>query len=183
MPTPMTRVDSLVAEYRRERRHRRLFAHATRLGSAGFGILFCYYTMWLGYWDVFYQSLSLASLVTGMSGLVVMLNYEVPGVVRALHSRDPAEADAAWAAIERLRPELLPQLFSDVGGVRPEERAALAATIDRARVLEMTAARAADRWRTVGPYYLIGVLIALALYLVVLVMFEPDPITAAPGAF
>lgn len=181
MHAPMTRVDAMVAAYRREQRHRRLFSHASRLGSAGFGILFCYYTMWLGYWDVFYQSLSLASLVTGMSGLVVMLYYEVPAVVRALH--DPAEADAAWAAIEQLRPELLPQLFSDIGQVRPEERAALAATIDRATIIEMTAARATDRWRRIGPYYLIGVVIAIAVYLVVLVVFEPDPIIAAPGAF
>jgi hypothetical protein len=176
MRGPMTRVDELVADYRREVLVHRLFTLATRLGSLIFAGLFLYYTMWLGHWDVFYQSLSAASVVTGVSGLMVMLYFEVPAVVRALHSGDAAEADAAWAAIERLRPELLPRLFADIGAVRPEERAALAASIDRAALMKMTAARAADRWRTVGPYYLIGYALALALYVVVLVRFEPDVI-------
>lgn len=177
----MTRVDELVADYRREVLVHSLFKQATRLGSLTFAGLFLYYTMWRGYWDVFYQSLSAASLVTGVSGLMVMLYYEVPAVVRALHSGDAAEADAAWAAIERLRPELLPQLFEDLGAVRPEERTALAASIDRPALLTMTAARATDRWRIVGPYFLIGYLIALALYVVVLVTFEPDMMYAAPS--
>jgi hypothetical protein len=179
----MTRVDELVADYRREVRVHRRFTLATRLGSVAFAGLFLYYTMWLGYWDVFYQSLSAASLVTGVSGLMVMLYFEVPTVVRALHSGDAAEADAAWAAIERLRLELLPRLFQDIGAVRPEERDALAASIDRAALIKMTAERATDRWRKVGPYFLIVYLIALVVYVVVLVRFEPDMINAAPGTF
>lgn len=169
----MTSVDDFVAGFRREAALRRLFTWATRLGSAVFAGLFIYYTMVLGHWDVFYLSLSFVSMATGLSGLIVMLYFEVPGVVRALHSADAAEADAAWAAIDRLRPELLPHLFSDLG-VRPEEREALVGAIDRAALLTLTAARAGDRWRILGPYYLAGYLLALAAYVVVLVRFEPE---------
>lgn len=171
----MTRVDQLVAGFRREAALRRRFTWAVRLGSITFAGLFLYYTMALARWDVFYLTLCFASTATGLSGLVVMLYFEVPAVVRALHSAEPAEADAAWAAIEQLRPELLPGLFADVG-VRPEEHQALVGTIDRPALLTLTAARAHDRWRTVGPYYLVGYLIALGLYLLVLVTFEPETI-------
>lgn len=168
--------DTLVAGWRREVRLHRLFALACRLGSLTFAGLFLYYTMARGHWDVFYLTLSLASLVTGLSGLVVMLYFEVPAVVRALHSADLVEADAAWAAIERLRPELLPRLFEDLGKVRPEERAALAASIDRAALVQMTAARAGDRWRVIGPYYLVGYVIVVGAYAVLLATFEPETI-------
>lgn len=164
---------ALVRGFRREALHRRLFVITGRLASFGFAALYLYILIGLGRSDVFYVTLSLASIVTGLSGLVVALYYEVPGVVRALH--DPARADAAWAAIERLRPELLPRLFEDLG-VPPDERAALVDTLGRDALVRLTAARAADRWRTIGPIYLAAYLVLLAGYLVLLARFEPEVI-------
>lgn len=166
-------VHALVRGFRREALHRRLFVLAGRLGSLGFAAVYLYLLIVLGRSDVFYVTLSLASIVTGLSGFVVALYYEVPGVVRALH--DPARADAAWAAIDRLRPELLPRLLGDLG-VPPDERPALVQTIDRDALVRLTAARAADRWRTIGPIYLAGYLVLLAGYLVLLARFEPEVI-------
>lgn len=165
--------DALVAGFRREALHRRLFTLACRLGSVAFALVYLDLLIVYGRSDVFYVTLSLASIVTGLSGIVVALYYEVPGVVRALH--DPARADAAWAAIDRLRPELLPRLFADLG-VAPDERAGLVASIDRDALVRLTAERARDRWRARGPIYLAAYLVLLAGYLVLLVRFEPEVI-------
>lgn len=166
-------VTALVRGFRREALHRRLFVIAGRLASFGFAALYLYILIVLGHSDVFYVTLSLASIVTGLSGFIAAFYYEVPGVVRALH--DPTRADAAWTAIDRLRPDLLPRLLEDIG-VPPDERPALVQTIDRDALVRLTAARAADRWRTIGPLYLAGYLVVLAGYLVLLARFEPEVI-------
>ncbi len=169
----MTDVDALVRGFRREALLRRIFVVAGRLTSFGLSALYLYILIGLGHSDVFYVTLPIATIVTGLSGFVIAFYFEVPAVVRALH--DPARADAAWAAVDRLRPELLPRLLEDLG-VGPDERPALVAAIDRDALVRLTAARAADRWRTWGPVYLAGYLVVMALYLVVLARFEPEVI-------
>ncbi|WAS98981.1 hypothetical protein [Nannocystis punicea] len=169
------RVDALAAGYRREVLHRWLLTWAGRLVSLYLAFLYVYLLMFLGRDDPFYISLNLVAFVVGMSGFVTAFYYEVPGIVRALHSPDPALADDAWAAIERLRGELLPRLLVDLN-VPADERPELARTLDRAGVVRLTEARARDRWRTIGPLYLAGFTVALAAYFWLLYTWVPATI-------
>lgn len=167
------RIALLVRGYRREVMHRRLLTWACRLGSVFLAGLFCYLVMVLGYGDAFYITLSLVAIVHGLSAYGILFYYEVPGLVRALHDPDPALADDAWAAIERLRPELLPRLFIDLD-VPPDRRADLVSAIDRPTLAGMTAARTRDRWRTIGPIYLVVYVLALSAYLYLVFTHVPE---------
>lgn len=158
------RVDALIADYRREWRNRRVFLLAARLGAAALSLLYLWVLMVEGREEAFYITLSLAAVVVGLSGYVALFYYEVPQVVRNLHGGDAALADASWAAIERLRPELLPRLLSDLN-TDPEGRPALVESGTREELVRLTAPRAQDRWRTIGPIYLAGFLPLLAGYL------------------
>lgn len=172
MPAP-ARVDGLIRGYRREALQRRLITYACRLGSVFLAGLFIYFAMVLGYGDAFYITISLVAIVHGLSAYVALFYYEVPALVRALHAPDPALADDAWAALERLRPELLPRLFVDLN-VPPDERAARVQTIDRPTLVRLTEARARDRWRTIGPVYLVCYLLALSGYLYLVFTHVPE---------
>ncbi|MDC0720068.1 hypothetical protein [Nannocystis bainbridge] len=169
------RVDALIAGYRHEVRNRWLLTWASRLISLFLCGLYVYLLMVLGRDDPFYISLNLVGFVTGLSGIVILFYYEVPGVVRALHGPDPALADDAWEAIERLRPQLMPRLLADLN-LPPDERPELARTLDRAGVVRLTEARARDRWRTFGPIYLAGFSVALAAYLWLVFTWVPETI-------
>ncbi|WP_434414937.1 hypothetical protein [Nannocystis pusilla] len=170
-----TRVDVLVAGYRAEVRNRWLLTWGGRLVSLYLAGLYIYLLMVLGLDDPFYISLNLVAMVTGLSGFVTAFYYEIPGVVRALHGPDPALADDAWEAIERLRPELMPRLLVDLN-LPPDERPELARSLDRAGVVRLTEARARDRWRTIGPIYLVGFTLALAGYMWLVHTWEPATI-------
>ncbi|MBZ5710952.1 hypothetical protein [Nannocystis pusilla] len=169
------RVDALVAGYRREVVHRRLLTWSGRLMSLFLAGLYIYLLMVLGRDDPFYITLNLVAFVNGLSGFAIALYYEVPGVVRALHSPDPALADDAWAAVERLRPVLMPRLLVDLN-LPPDERPVLAQTLDRAGVVRLTQARARDRWRTIGPIYFAGYTVALAAYLWLVYSWAPETV-------
>ncbi|MCY1062300.1 hypothetical protein [Nannocystis sp. SCPEA4] len=169
------RVDALVAGYRREVVHRWLLTWSGRLISLFLAGLYIYLLMVLGRDDPFYITLNLVAFVNGLSGFAIALYYEVPGVVRALHSPDPALADDAWEAVERLRPELMPRLLVDLN-LPPDERPALAQTLDRAGVVRLTEARARDRWRTIGPIYFAVYIVALAAYLWLVYSWTPETI-------
>lgn len=169
------RVDALVAGYRRELVNRWLLTWGCRLGSLALAGLYIYLLMWLGRDDPFYITLSLVAIVHGLSGFVIAFYYEVPGVVRLLHDPDPALADDAWAAVERLRPELLPRLLVDLN-LPPDERPALAQTLDRAGIVRLTEARARDRWRTLGPIYFAVYLVAMTAYLWLVYAWVPETI-------
>lgn len=167
------RVRALIAGYRREVWQRRLFAVAFVLGAVFFPGLYLYLLIGLGRTDTFYITLSLATIVHALSRLVVLFYFEVPGVVRDLHSSDLALADDAWAAIEHLRPELLPRLLIDLN-VPADERSTLASDLDRPGLIRLTEARAHDRWRTIGPIYLVGYLLTLSAYLYLVYSHEPE---------
>lgn len=167
-------VDRIVAEYRREVVLRGLFTIACRAGALAFVALYFYFGIYLERTEVFYVTLNLAGVATGLSSFVVIFYFEIPQVVRDLHGADASRADASWAAIERLRGELLPRLF-DALWMRPEERDALVRSIDRPTLVRMTAERAQDRWRRRGKIYL-GVYGTLAaLYLALVAFYDPRP--------
>lgn len=159
------RIDLLLAAYRRERLHRRLFTWALRLCSLGLAGLYLYYLIGLGRDDIFYLWLTLGSIVSGLSGLVVIAYYELPQLVRDLH--DPTLGDDAWAAIDALRGELLPRLFTDIGAA-PEPG------IDRAGLVRLTAPRLDNPWRRLAPLYLVVFLALLVGLLVLVVGHEPE---------
>lgn len=171
---PGATVDRIVAEYRREVLLRRVFTIACRLGGLGFIALYFYFGIVLERTEVFYITLNLAGVATGLSSFVVILYFEIPQVVRDLHGADTARADASWAAIERLRGEVLPRLF-DALWMRPEERDALVRSIDRPTLVQMTAERARDRWRRRGKIYLGVYLTLAALYLALVALYDPRP--------
>lgn len=173
MSGAVSRVDALVRGYRREVLHRWLLLRGCQLGSVLLAGLFIYLTMFLGRADAFYITINLAAIVHGLSGFVILFYYEVPGVVRALHVPDPALADDAWAATERLRDDLLPRLLHDLN-LPPDDRPELLRTLDRAGVVRLTEARARDRWRTIGPIYFAVYLVAMTAYLWLVFTWEPE---------
>lgn len=161
------RVPALLAAHRREQRLRRLFTWAARLASLTFAVLYLYFLMGLGRDDVFYLLLTLGSLLSGLSGLVVIAYFQLPGLVRALH--DPARAAAAAAAIASIRAELLPRLFHDLGepvdlDVSPEA------------LVRLSAPRLATFWRRFAPLYLVLLLAALAAILAAVFSYAPPPL-------
>ena len=162
------RIDALVAGYRREVWRRRLLLLACRLGALALVGLYFYVGVGLGRTDLFYISINLAAVVTGLSSFAVLAYYEVPQVVRDLHGDDPALADAAWAAIERLRGELFPRL-AEALWIRPERLEGA----DRSTLLALTAPRVRSRrW---GRIYLLVYLLALAAFLALLALYDPRP--------
>lgn len=176
MPPPT--VDQLIADYRRERRARRLWMLACRLTALGLLALYLYVGIVLGRSDVFYVTISLAGLVTGLSSFVVIFYFEIPQLVRNLHGDDPQLADASWSAIDRLRGELLPPLF-EVLWVMPGQYEALLRELDRPKLAAMTAARGRDPWRRWGRIYLVVFLLALAAFLALIALYDPRP----PGSY
>ena len=164
------RIDALVAGYRREVRRRGLLLLACRLGALALVALYFFIGVGLGRTDLFYISINLAAVITGLSSFVVLSYYELPQVVRDLHSDDPALADASWAAIERLRGELLPRL-GEALWIRPERLEG----VDRPGLLALTAARARRSSRRWGRTYLRVYLLALAAFLTLLALYDPRP--------
>jgi len=174
---PQPTVDRLIADYHRELRARRLWMLACRLTALGLLTLYLYVGIALGRSEVFYVSISLAGLITGLSSFVVIFYFEVPQLVRNLHGDDPQLADASWSAIDRLRGELLPRIF-EVFWVKPSHYEALCRELDRPQLVEMTAARGRDPWRRWGKIYLVAYLLLLAAFLALIALYDPSP----PGA-
>lgn len=158
---------ALLAAHRREQRLRRLFTWAARVASLVFAGLYLYFLMGLGRDDVFYLWLTLGSVLSGLSGLVVIAYFQIPGLVRALH--DPARAADAGAAIASSRGELLPRLFLDLG-----EPVDLDASLEA--LVRLSAPRLATFWRRFAPFYLILLLAALAAILAAVFSYTPEPV-------
>jgi hypothetical protein len=155
-------VDALVAAQRRERARRRRWMLACRLGALGFAGWYLWLLIVAGRDDVFYISVSLFGIATGLSGFVVDAYYDPPLLVRNLHRPDDRLRRASWAALERLREELLIPLIRDLG-VRADQYDAVVAGIDADDLARRTAPKLARDRRRFGRIYLaVYVPVALA---------------------
>jgi len=172
---PPVEVARLIAAQRAELRRRRAWILACRLASLGFAAWYLEILILEGRDAVFYISINLFAIFTGLSGLVVFNYFDPPLLIRNLHAPDGPLRAASLAALEPLRGEILPPLLGDMGIAAGPERDALVASIDADELVRRTADKLRGDRRSFGRIYLV-VYLALALGFIALVCtYEPPP--------
>ncbi len=160
----MSAVTALIAQQRAELRRRRAWVLACRLASLGFAAWYLELIIIEGRDDVFYISINLFAIFTGLSGLVAFNYFDPPLLIRNLHLPDASLRAASLAALDPLRGEILPPLLHDLGVPPGPERDALVASIDADELVRRTAGKLRGDRRRFGRIY-------LAVYLLLAVGF------------
>jgi len=164
----MSAVTALIAQQRAELRHRRAWILACRFASLGFAAWYLELIIIEGHNDVFFISINLFAILTGLSSLIVFNYFDPPLLIRNLHVADASLRAASLAAIDPLRGEILPHLLHDLGVPPGPERDALVASIDADELVRRTAHQLRGDRRRFGRIYL-GVYLVLALGFITLV--------------
>lgn len=167
-------VVALVAAQRAELRRRRRWIVACRLGSLGFALWYLELIIIQGLDAPFYISVNLFAILTALSSLVIFNYYDPPLLVRGLHAADEATRRASWAALTRLRGEILPPLLQDLGVAEPE-RSRLVAEIDADDLVRRTAPKLRGDPKRFGRIY-------LRVYAVVTLAYVVLVLTRAAGS-
>jgi hypothetical protein len=178
-PTPPTEdraVAALIAQQRAELRHRRAWILACRLASLGFAAWYLEIIIIEGRDAVFYISINLFAIFTGLSGLVAFNYFDPPLLLRNLHSPDAALRAASLAALDPLRGEILPPLLHDLGVPPGPERDALVASIDADELVRRTAGKLRGDRRRFGRIYLAVYCLLAVGFITLVCTYEPSPV-------
>lgn len=165
--------DALITAQRRELRARRRWIVATRTASLSFAAWYLVLIIALGRDDPFYLFVSVAAVITGLSGIVVVNYFDPPLLLRNLH--DPRTATPAnWQALAAVRAELLPPIVQDLGIPEGPERDRLIATADADELVRRTADKMRGDRRRFGRIYLGVYLVAALAFILRVCTYDPS---------